>query len=75
MIRYLLWNAVCWRGRRCADLTIAGTELGEDVDPDLVAGTSIALTFVCGKCRRVYRREALITGPCSVVHLDRVRIG
>lgn len=75
MIRWLLWNLVCWRGRRCADLLVEGAQMHESVDPALVVGTSVKMEFRCAGCGTLYRRDALLTGTDSVVHLDRVRVG
>lgn len=75
-MRWLLWNVRCWRGWRCADVRVDGTNLGADVNPAIVAGTSVKLSFRCGGCGTRYERNALITGPGQdVVHLDRMRVG
>lgn len=78
MIRWLRWNLVCWRGRRCADLMVDGDSLEANVahmDPSVVVGTTVRLWFRCGGCGTEYLLEALVTAPDSVVHLDRVRVG
>lgn len=75
MIRWLRWNLVCWRGRRCADLLVDGTLIGDGLPPEVVTDTTVNLWFQCAGCGTKYRREALLTGPDDVVHLDRMRVG
>lgn len=73
MIRWLRWNLVCWRGRRCADVVIAG-ELDEEKQ-ELLAGNTVCISFRCGGCGTVYRRDAIIGNDGAYSQLDRVRVG
>lgn len=73
MIRWLLWNVRCWRGRRCADVVLDG-ELDAE-NHELLAATSVRLTYRCDGCGTQYRRDALIGNEGAYTHLDRVRVG
>lgn len=73
MIRWLLWNLVCWRGLRCADGMLSG-DLDEE-NHEVLAASTVILTYRCGGCGTEYSRGALIGNDGVYTHSDRVRVG
>lgn len=74
MIRWLLWNLNCWRGRRCADVRLAATQVPEEWEEEMV-GAAAHLHFRCNGCGTEYRRDALLGLDGAFTELERVRVG
>lgn len=73
MIRWLLWNLNCLRGRRCADMLLDETFVPQEIE-ESIAGTVVSMTFLCKGCGTVYRRDSMLGLSGNFVHLDRRRV-
>lgn len=75
MSRWLRWNLICFRGRRCTHLVI-DTDWGDNLDevelpPD---GTVVGFDYTCGGCGTRYRSTALLGGAAPPIMAPRMRL-
>lgn len=66
MTRWLRWNLVCLRGRRCADVRA-------ETMTNLPTGATFVIRYTCGGCGTRYITSALALGDDSFAHAERRR--
>jgi hypothetical protein len=67
LIRWLLWNLRCLRGRRCANLVV------EWCDTNAPQGTVIGFDFTCAGCGTDYRQTVIVGEGEEVIQAPRVK--
>lgn len=72
MTRWLRWNLICLRGRRCADIVM--DDYDQPDDPEMFRGMIVRMEYVCGNCDTRYRRSALLAGDGAFTQDERERI-
>lgn len=73
VIRWLLWNVRCQRGRRCANMVFTGPPEGLPEEFEVPPGTIVTMDYQCGACGSVYHTSAIINGD-TYTQTDRERI-